>query len=319
MLRYTFSAPDVAGLRFAISPLGELGLGLRAMRLPEHYPLQTPWVNHIRPVLPMLDLDILFGLVDDRRWVADFLGPRPDAPLTSIDDELRRLSRISPQRLGADLEAVNGSIPPAFRGEHRAVVRRMIEAIAATWHLCFAPHWPRMRAVLEADVAHRGRLLALGGYEELFSSLAPSVSWDGEHLDIRLRADFAGDYPLQGRGMTLLPSIFVNGASTPIDPARPPMLMYPARGQGAMWSGTRAADPGAVADLLGAPRAALLAALGEPASSTELAARAGVTTSAINQHLRVMERSGLLNRTRYGRSVLYYRSDLGDSLARGEG
>ncbi|WP_425394632.1 ArsR/SmtB family transcription factor [Actinoplanes rectilineatus] len=58
----------------------------------------------------------------------------------------------------------------------------------------------------------------------------------------------------------------------------------------------------------------MLAALGEPASSTELAQRLGVTASAVTQHLRLLERAGLLTKARYGRSVLYYRSDLGEAL-----
>ncbi|WP_092556724.1 winged helix-turn-helix domain-containing protein [Actinoplanes derwentensis] len=91
--------------------------------------------------------------------------------------------------------------------------------------------------------------------------------------------------------------------------------MYAARGQGAMWSAGARPDAGAVRELLGGTRAALLIALGEPGSSTELALRLGITTSAVNQHLRLLERAGLLNRARYGRSVLYYRSDLGEALA----
>ena len=39
-----------------------------------------------------------------------------------------------------------------------------------------------------------------------------------------------------------------------------------------------------------------------------------MSTSAVNQHLRVMARAGLLNRARYGRAVLYYRSAAGDAL-----
>lgn len=319
MLRFTFGPADVASLRFGVSPLSELGLGLRALRRPGFYPLQAPWVARIEPLLGALDLELLMGLVDERLWVADFLNPRPASPLTGIDDELRHLARITPARLLADVEAVNGSLPSAFRGPHAAVVRRLTDAIATMWHLCFAPFWPRMRAVLEADIAHRGRLLAAGGYSALFASLSRRVSWDGEHLDVRLRAPFDDIIEVAGRGFALTPSIFTEGASTRIDPALPPGLMYPARGQGAMWSTHAGAEPGALADLLGATRAALLDALGEPASSTELAHRFGVTASAVNQHLRSLERGGLLNRTRYGRSVLYYRSDLADALVRGDG
>ncbi|MDR2256281.1 MAG: winged helix-turn-helix domain-containing protein [Arthrobacter sp.] len=317
MIRYTFAAPDVAALRFGISPLNELGLGLRALRRPEHYPLQAAWIERIAPVLPVLDQEVLLHLVDERRWVADFLNPRPASPLTSIDDELAALSRITPERLRADLEPIHGRLPAVFSGEHRAVVRRMVEAIAGMWHLCFAPHWPRMRSVLQADITHRGRLLASGGYADMFASLAKRVSWDGKHLDVRTMSNFEAQQEVGGRGFTLMPSIFVTDASTLIDLELPPMLMYPARGQGAMWGSHAGTDRGALSQLLGSTRAELLAALGEPASSTELALRFGVSASAINQHLRVLERTGLLNRTRYGRSVLYYRSDLGESLASG--
>ena len=40
----------------------------------------------------------------------------------------------------------------------------------------------------------------------------------------------------------------------------------------------------------------------------------GVTASAVNQHLRVLRDAGLLISTRYGRSVLYLRSELGSAL-----
>jgi DNA-binding transcriptional ArsR family regulator len=92
------------------------------------------------------------------------------------------------------------------------------------------------------------------------------------------------------------------------------MIMYPARGQGALWENERVANPAAVAAILGETRASLLSALGDPASSTELGVRFGVTPSAVNQHLRALRDAGLLVSTRYGHSVLYLRSELGSAL-----
>jgi len=81
-----------------------------------------------------------------------------------------------------------------------------------------------------------------------------------------------------------------------------------------MWEPeTVASDVGAV-ELLGATRAALLTALSEPASSTELSIRFGVTPSAVNQHLRALRVGRLVTSTRYGHSVLYLRSELGAAL-----
>jgi predicted ArsR family transcriptional regulator len=57
-----------------------------------------------------------------------------------------------------------------------------------------------------------------------------------------------------------------------------------------------------------------MAMLDQPASSTELAARLGVTTTAVNQHLRALLAAGLLTAARHGRHVLYLRTELGDGL-----
>ena len=69
-----------------------------------------------------------------------------------------------------------------------------------------------------------------------------------------------------------------------------------------------------MAELLGPPRARLLALLDRPASTTELAHRLAVSPSAVSQHLRVLRAAGLLSKARSGRSVLYLRSPLGDQL-----
>ncbi|WP_144763113.1 DUF5937 family protein [Curtobacterium sp. 9128] len=316
MIRYQLEASDVSTIRFGISPLSELGLALRAFRAPDRYPLQRPWLDGIAAVRPLLDDEVLLGLVDERRWVADFVNPRPESPLTSFDDELVTLGRISRERMHADLERVHGTVPAVFTGRHDVVVERLQQALATAWRLCFAPYWLRMRAVMQSDITHRGRIAAQRGLGAVLGGLAEPVRFDGRNLDVHLSSSVARDRPVRGEGVTLVPSIFVVRASTPIDDDLPPTIMYPARGQGAMWSTTSHPDQSAVRDLLGVTRAGLLQALGEPASSTDLAMRFGVSTSAVNQHLRVLERSGLLNRTRYGRAVLYYRSDLGQALAR---
>ncbi|MGH3398924.1 MAG: ArsR/SmtB family transcription factor, partial [Streptosporangiaceae bacterium] len=67
--------------------------------------------------------------------------------------------------------------------------------------------------------------------------------------------------------------------------------------------------------LLGPPRARLLALLDQPASTTELACRLGVTPSAVSQHLRVLAAAGLVSRARAGRVVLYRQTETGARLA----
>lgn len=64
--------------------------------------------------------------------------------------------------------------------------------------------------------------------------------------------------------------------------------------------------------MLGRVRTDLLLSLEEPASSTAIALYLGVTTTAVNQHLRALAAAGLLETARFGRYVLYSRSALAD-------
>ena len=66
--------------------------------------------------------------------------------------------------------------------------------------------------------------------------------------------------------------------------------------------------------LLGPARARLLGALRSPSTTSALALRFGVTPSAVSQHLAVLHRSGLVDRERSGRRVLYQASELGLAL-----
>ena len=315
MLRYELGDADLGGIRFGISPLCELGLSLRAIKDPGRYPLQLPWLSRTRQARDGLDLDLLLGLVNDQLWTPDFLNPRPSSPLTRVEDEFAELASLTPAHFAHQLAGIHGQLPAALSGPPRAAIRRMVAALSDYWANCFAPHWPRMRTILEADITHRGRVVAQTGLAEMLNGISSSVSFDGAAVNVRL-ATVTTDRTVHadGRGVMLVPTMFTRRASAPVDPAEPPLVMYPARGQGAMWETERVVNPHAVAQLLGEARASLLTALATPASSTELGIRFGVSTSAVNQHLRALRDVGLVTSTRYGHSMLYLRSPLGSAL-----
>jgi DNA-binding transcriptional ArsR family regulator len=68
--------------------------------------------------------------------------------------------------------------------------------------------------------------------------------------------------------------------------------------------------------LLGRTRAAMLAALAEPATTSALAARLDVTAGAVSQHLNVLRDAGLVTTARDGRQVLHVRTSRADALLR---
>ncbi|MFG2945879.1 ArsR/SmtB family transcription factor [Streptomyces adustus] len=216
------------------------------------------------------------------------------------------------------------ALPPVLvRGltDPDALLTRLADALDAYWHTCLAADWwPRVQNILEADLAHRGRVLAERGVGAMLSGLDARLVWTGSELRLSTR-DFMlpvpwADVSIDGLGLVLTPMMFARGAQPPIDPTRPPLLMYPARGRATLSEGPPPVADDALARLLGRPRARLLRLLAEPASTTELAHRLDVTPGAVSQHLAVLRDAGLLTGTRTGRVVRYSRTRLGDDLCR---
>ena len=305
-------------------------MSLRMWTHPGYYAEQVPLFNRMRPAFELLDTELLTALVGSWHWIPDFLTPRPRTPWPDFHRELAVL-RATPA--GADLAGAGAHVHrdrrrgPAPAGARPGDPCRLLTEIAdqfeAYWETCLAPEWwPRARSVLEADIVYRARMLVERGAGALFTDLSNRLSWDGRRLTIAWPAAANPvavpryDVPASGLGLLLAPTCFAHGALSQIDPASPPWILYPARGLATMAERVVPPPAGpALERLLGAPRARVLLMLGEPVSTTELARQLGITAGAVSQHLKVLSDAGLTSRARHGRSVLYARSPLGDSLA----
>ncbi|WP_405868126.1 MULTISPECIES: ArsR family transcriptional regulator [unclassified Streptomyces] len=327
MIEFRFAVGDLATTSFAYSPLQEAVFSLRCLHDPTRYPHHRPWLHRIRPRLDALDGELLTALVAPWLWVPDFLTPRPERARPAFADELDRLRATPPDVVVADFHATYRSqeaLPPVVAeglADPEAFLVRLTDALDAYWHTCLAADWwPRAQSVLEADLAHRARVLAEQGAGALFSGLDARLTWTDGQLRLSTR-DFMVQAPwtdmsIAGRGLVLLPSVFARGAQPLIDPQRPPTLIYPAYGRATLSETPPPVPDTALVRLLGRPRARLLLLLAEPASTTELAHRLDVTPGAVSQHLAVLHGAGLLSRTRSGRIVRYGRTPLGDDLCR---
>ncbi|MEU6480338.1 ArsR family transcriptional regulator [Streptomyces sp. NPDC047017] len=327
MIDIRFAIGDLATTSFACSPLQEAVFSLRCLHDPDRYPHHRPWLRRIRPRLADLDHELLNALVAPWLWVPDFLTPRPPRARPAFADELDTVRRTPPEVAAAGFRTAfrtEGALPPVLaRGldAPEALVARVADALDAYWHTCLAEEWwPRVQSILEADLAHRGRVLAEQGAGAMLTGLDRRLSWAGGRLRLSTR-DFSVQAPwtdvsIAGRGLVLLPTLFARGAQPLIDPARPPVLVYPARGRGTLSTRRPPVTDHTLIRLLGRPRAHLLHLLVEPASTTELAHRLNVTPGAVSQHLAVLYDAGLLTRTRSGRTVHYARTDLGTELCR---
>lgn len=320
MIEWRFTPQDVARVRFAFSPLWEAVLSSIVLRRPARHALHLPWVRATRPRLARLDLSLLFALVPVDGITADFLSPPPETPLPDLAEELERLRRTPAHRVIGDLGDVQDLAPEVagrVRADPEAAVQVLADALQAYWDVALAEPWPRLRALLEADVLWRSRRIALDGAAGLFDDLHNSVTWHGDRLQINDPWQHSG--PVSGDGLLLVPSAFTwPGVRKLVHPYQATMS-YPVRGIATLWETGPAPDPGALGALIGRTRAQLLALLAAPTSTTALAGQLRVSASAVSQHLSVLRSTGLVTAARVGPVVLYQRTSRGDTLAAADG
>lgn len=322
MLTLRLNVTDLASVRFGYSPIQEAVQSMWALRSPERFVIHRVWRATAIPLLERFDWPLLEALIGPGGWIPDFLTPYPTTNVPEFSDEIVALRRTDPDRVRHDIHEANRgrdrrprALPSALStvDEHPAAVRDAIaDALCAYWELLIAPHWPRLRDVLDDDITYRSRTLASHGAGELFNGLGSPLTWS----DGALVLDATGldaDADVDGRGLMLTPSLFANSVNSNIDERLPPVLCYPARGRARVW-GTAPPAADNLAALVGATRATLLVELDEPATTTQLAQRLGVTPGAISQHLQVLFNSRLVQKVRTGRVVLYRRSELGDRI-----
>jgi DNA-binding transcriptional ArsR family regulator len=333
MVRFVLGVEDLARTRFGVSSLAETVRSLRAVFDPGHHALHLPWARSVRRELGALDIDLLHSLLGPSRGgdrflsgpsqpLPDFLTPVPDQFLSRFEDDLARARETPPAIVRRDLigahapDPVPDALAPVTGSRTRptkALLNRICDELERYHQLAVKPVWPQITLVLEADTTYRARQLAVGGARLLFADMHPNLRWrDGVlHIDEMISEHTVS---AAGRGLLLMPSIFAHKPVPPISVDEPPSLAYPSRGVGTLWGPPAPRPAGALASLVGAPRAQLLEMLAEPLPTTEIARRLRVTPSAVSQHLKVLHDTGLLTRARDGRQVLYRRTVLGDQL-----
>src|SRR5215213_7976274 len=164
MIEYVFGVADLGRLRFAISPSWELAASLQALLKPSEAALHVEWVREARPALRDLDLRPAFALLGHSSYMPDFLTPPPESPLTTIEEDLERMLATPAAQVRKEVAIVaeEGDCPElqAFMARPRHELRRLVRTLEEYWQRALAPSWPRVNALLQADLAARGRELA---------------------------------------------------------------------------------------------------------------------------------------------------------------
>ena len=324
-LRIEVGSDDLTASRFAISPLWELTHALRLLAGRSRYqddPVLRPWLLRTRDRYETLkreaDLDVLLAL-QPPGWGADFVIPVPASASVAIEDLLDQV-RVTPPALVRNDVTEACRRQPDLDQRVRDILTKtnlphyVADVLKAAWTALLEPEWPVLRAILERDLVYRAGQLASKGWAAALAGLHPHLRWDrGGAIELELWPD--DDAGLDGRGLLIIPSVFVwPKLAVGLEPDVQPTLAYPARGVAALWERNKPSPSNGLDRLLGPARAAILHALDEPASTTQLAAMLGQSLGAVGDHLAVLREAGLATRARSGRSVLYRRTPVGDAL-----
>jgi DNA-binding transcriptional ArsR family regulator len=325
VLKVSLGVADLAATRFAVSPLGETIKALQLLARPDPPAVNRPWLDWAgeelrrRPLrLPNAWPLVVTGLPH----YPEFLLPAPQGRWPAFADELAQLASTSRRAVRVSLRNVFGEGPwPDSARElfERPEFGQITAELTQAHDRLVAPHWERIRSVLDADIAYRTGLVASGGARAFFRDIQPDLQWSAGTLTVADRDTGTSEVwvELGPDGLVVMPGVFVwphvsIGRATSTQTT----LQYPARGAATVWHAIedRAASGTAAEHLLGVIRARLLATLRSPATTTALARQLGVTPSAVSQHLAFLHRGGLIERQRSGRAVLYQISELGTAL-----
>ncbi|MEU7602803.1 winged helix-turn-helix domain-containing protein [Streptomyces sp. NPDC040724] len=327
MLRIHFTGVDLARVRMAGRPdaLWETILSFHRLRDRRDARLFGEWRTETRSRLNS-ETRTLGMLIPSRGYFPDFLTPVEGQ--YGWDVGLDALRGIRPERMRHELKllAAGAAMTPRLRefmdGGAKHLPRLMGE-LRAYHRAAVEPYWTHIQAQIEAERAARGRALLDGGADELLASLPPMLRWRAPVLECDYPVD--RDVRLRGRGLLLQPSFFCRRTAVTLhDPELPPVLVYPAAAQLASApAGGEAARPveeqrqRTLGKLVGHTRSVVLRAIGDGATTSELARRAGVSLASASQHACVMREAGLVTTLRRGNAVLHTVTPLGAALLKG--
>jgi DNA-binding transcriptional ArsR family regulator len=307
----------LAGSRFAVSPLEETVSAIVSLHSGGVVPGLRIWAAEHRPVFRgHLARDAFARQFIEAAFrptsIADFIVTPPARTDRTFHDEVRRVRETPAAVAIADLaKALGGSVPSVLAVPD--LPERAAELMEWVWTHTVRPDWPRRQRLFEADIVARTHALSTKGWAAALEGLRPGLRWLG---DGRLRINAYANPPrdLAGAELMFIPTTASGRGWVCWDEPARYAVVYPCAGSLADTRGN--AHPQALGRLLGPARASVLSQLEAPLSTSQLVVLTGFGLGSVGGHLKILLDAGLVRRTRSGRSVLYYRTALGDTLVR---
>jgi len=247
-------------------------------------------------------------------WVAHYLALPPRTADPGIEEEIALVTEIPDAQMREDLEVTCGR-RLSFPASGPSAAGAAAELIEWVWTHTLATDWPRRQRTLEADVVARTSQLARRGWAEVLQGLGRDREWmaDGR---LRINRYDLPDRALPADAELCFVPVLATASWVGWDDHGRYAVYYPVTGRLISAGGD---TTGGLDRLIGGNRAALLRLLDNPMSTSGLAAEARLPLGSVGNHLSVLLRAGAVLRRRSGRTVLYWRSALGDGMVAAEG
>lgn len=318
---WQINTDTLARSRFVLSPFAETFASLKLLHAGTGaHPGEEAWLRaHLPGYRARLAADPvaapLVRAAIGTSWIADFFCPTSCVG-ESFEGTVARVRAAGAGEARANLRvSLQGPLPAAL--ERDDLPERATTLLTYVWEETVRPYWQRRRRILEADMVARTARVSQGGWAAVLDSLKPGTRWLGESR-------------FQVNPLAYPPREIAAGAELLFMPVTPRTswvswegreryaVVYPCLGVLAE-DHHRRPVPAGLGALIGTARAALLALLATPMSTTQLVAVTGQGLGSVGRHLRVLLHAGLVERRRAGQSVLYVRTAAGGVLVEASG
>ena len=240
----------------------------------------------------------------------------PISPLAeaSVADQAARLRDMPAAALASELQAADGGhdSPPHWRAaadQPRRFLNSMADASLDTWAVA-EPRWRAAGPLLDREVRRVGTAAVRGGMAALLNSLHPRISYhDGTFV---FASHCNQGIALGPRRLALLPMIA--GRDALLVSFDRPDVCYIGYPLPQPRLGAQGMADGALATILGPVRAAMLQALRQRLTVSDLAAAVHCAPTTATYHLHQLAAAGLISRKKCGLSVRVSRTARGDEL-----
>jgi DNA-binding transcriptional ArsR family regulator len=257
----------------------------------------------------------------ERGWRTVPEACTPISPLAdaSVADQAARLRDMPAAALTAELEAADGCYCPlhwrAAADQPRRWLNSLADASLDIWTVS-EPRWRAAGPLLDREVRRVGTAAVRGGMAALLNSLHPGIQYHDGRFTFCSPCDpgvTLGPFgPVGPRRLALVPVIA--GREALIFCFESPDVCFIGYPVFQPSSGAPATAGSALAVILGPVRAAMLQALRQPLTVSDLAAAVPCAPTTATYHLHQLAAAGLITRERSGSSVRVSRTTRGDEL-----